>query len=180
LTRNGGCQVWSRLRDCNKIEPSVFKKSCRSHRAKKFTSRLISVFVCSNAAIIPRTVRAGGFGTQQQGGASRLRETGIDENSVAGRLRTAGSHEDRSGDRLPSGGIMATHKPKLSHCLDNGSPTPLAQTANHHLAAVVVRLAALQSFAAASWHWQRRFAAWHEMSAVIQYSARETPCRLCW
>ena len=35
----------------------------------------------------PGTVRAGGFGPQQQGRASRLRETGPDENSVIGRLR---------------------------------------------------------------------------------------------
>ena len=38
---------------------------------------------------LSRTVRAGGFGPQQQGRASRLRETGPDENSVLGRLRTA-------------------------------------------------------------------------------------------
>jgi integrase len=37
---------------------------------------------------IPGTVRAGGFGAQQQGRASRLRETRPDENSVVGRLRT--------------------------------------------------------------------------------------------
>ena len=35
------------------------------------------------------TFRAGGFGAQQQGRASRLRETGFDENSFLGRLRTA-------------------------------------------------------------------------------------------
>jgi transcriptional regulator GlxA family with amidase domain len=29
---------------------------------------------------------AGGFGLQQQGGASRLREAGVDENSIAGRI----------------------------------------------------------------------------------------------
>ena len=32
-------------------------------------------------------VRAGGIGTQQQGSASRLRETGLDENSIVGALR---------------------------------------------------------------------------------------------
>ena len=45
----------------------------------------------------PGTVRAGGFGAQQQGGASRLRETGTDENSVIGRLRTAGGEQSRIG-----------------------------------------------------------------------------------
>ena len=40
---------------------------------------------------IPGTIRAGGFGTQQQGGASRLRQTCPDENSVAGGIRTTGS-----------------------------------------------------------------------------------------
>ena len=35
---------------------------------------------------LSRTVRAGGFGPQQQGGASSLRETRFDENSIAGGL----------------------------------------------------------------------------------------------
>jgi hypothetical protein len=39
------------------------------------------------------TLRPGGSGTQQQGRASRLRETGFDENSVVGRLRTAGGRK---------------------------------------------------------------------------------------
>jgi hypothetical protein len=46
---------------------------------------------------LPGKVRAGGVGTQQQGRASRLCETGIDENSIAGRLRTAGRREALSG-----------------------------------------------------------------------------------
>ena len=49
-------------------------------------------------ALIPGKVRAGGFGPQQQGGASRLRETGADENSVLGRLRTAGGCKGLPGD----------------------------------------------------------------------------------
>ena len=39
---------------------------------------------------LSRTVRAGGFGTQQQGRASRLRETGLDENSVAWKITNNG------------------------------------------------------------------------------------------
>ena len=42
---------------------------------------------------LSRTVRAGGFGPQQQGGASCLRETRPDETPVIGRLRAAGSGE---------------------------------------------------------------------------------------
>jgi hypothetical protein len=48
-------------------------------------------------ARLPRMVRPGGFGPQQQGGASRLRETGADENPLAGRLRATHSGEDRIG-----------------------------------------------------------------------------------
>ena len=40
---------------------------------------------------LSRTVRAGGFGAQQQGGASCLRQTRPDENPVAGRIREEGS-----------------------------------------------------------------------------------------
>jgi hypothetical protein len=47
--------------------------------------------------LLPGTVCAGGFGTQQQGGASRLLETRPDENPVSGRLRTTGSDEGRTG-----------------------------------------------------------------------------------
>jgi len=43
------------------------------------------------------TLRAGGIGTQQQGRASSLRETGLDEDSVLGRLRTEGGYERYSG-----------------------------------------------------------------------------------
>jgi hypothetical protein len=38
-------------------------------------------------------VRAGGFGTQQQGGASGVCETRLDENSILGRLRTTRCRE---------------------------------------------------------------------------------------
>ena len=43
---------------------------------------------CDVVIRIPGTLRAGGTGAQQQGRASRLRETGFDENSIAGGLRT--------------------------------------------------------------------------------------------
>ena len=46
---------------------------------------------------LPGTVRAGGFGPQQQGGASRLRQTRLDENSVAGRLRATGRRKRPTG-----------------------------------------------------------------------------------
>src|ERR1039458_4044934 len=46
---------------------------------------------------LPGTIRAGGFGAQQQSGASRLRQTCPDENPVAGRLRTTDSRKGRTG-----------------------------------------------------------------------------------
>jgi hypothetical protein len=45
-------------------------------------------------AALPGTFRAGGFGAQQQGGASRLRQMRFDENSVIGRLRTRGNSQN--------------------------------------------------------------------------------------
>jgi hypothetical protein len=46
---------------------------------------------------LSRTVCAGGIRTQQEGIASRLRETGLNENSLAGKLRTASRREGWTG-----------------------------------------------------------------------------------
>src|SRR5512137_225828 len=59
---------------------------------------------------LSRTVRAGGLGTQQQGRASRLRETGPDETPVARRLRAPGSGKGRSG-RVKRVSPGASHTP---------------------------------------------------------------------
>ena len=47
---------------------------------------------------LPGTVCAGSFGPQQQRGASRLRETCLDENPVTGRLRTTGHRKGQTGN----------------------------------------------------------------------------------
>ena len=63
---------------------------------------------------LPGTVRAGGFGPQQQGGASRLCKTRADENPVSGRLRTTGGNEARTSivNVLSSSAVVA--RPLLS------------------------------------------------------------------
>ena len=69
------------------------------------------------ATWVPGTVRTGGFGAQQQGGASCLRETRIDENSVTGRLRTEGNHKgQRQGCEVVFWRASFDGKPKRFVC----------------------------------------------------------------
>jgi hypothetical protein len=67
-------------------------------KSSKLPERVLSCW-------LSRTVRAGGFGPQQQSGASGVCETGIDENSVAGRLREEGRRrgEGEGGLITPQG-----------------------------------------------------------------------------
>jgi len=57
----------------------------------------------STISSITGTVRTGGFGAQQQGGASRLRQARSDENSVTGRLRAEGGSKNGTGNMNAAG-----------------------------------------------------------------------------
>jgi ribulose-5-phosphate 4-epimerase/fuculose-1-phosphate aldolase len=84
------------------------------------------------------TIRAGGFGAQQQGGASGVCQTGADEIAVAGAIRKANGGERRTGD-LNSAAYQCIRPPSLRVVLlENHGLITLGGTAEAVLAAMLM------------------------------------------
>jgi hypothetical protein len=88
------------------VEPLCFPRQMPPLSGPSGPSAVNVIFACGYPVWLPlhlrgtrqdrrlsRMVRAGGYGTQQQGRASSLCETGLDEDSISGRLRAeSGNH----------------------------------------------------------------------------------------